>query len=187
MIEVAGDVVRLRVSFLRRWRPLIIPLLCGVACGVFGILLLDHLIAKPSSATTLGRVVFVILAVVAEVGGFALIAYLVSYGRRASAGMAVLEATADTIRLRRPSQTSLQVPRTKVASATFEFQVPTRARVFPTARLEWFDTKHRSLGEWYLNPMMGRSMQQWLDAVGIDGAVTNLGPQPIWRRRRKTG
>ncbi len=183
MIEVDGGIVRLRVSFLRRWRPLIIPLLSGVGCLALGVALGVHLITKPTSVTTLGLLVFSIGAVVFGAGGITLTVRLVRYGRRASAGTPVLEATADTIQLHRPTQSSLQITRAKVASATFEFQVPTGARIFPTARLEWFDTRHRSLGEWNLNPMMGRSMRQWMDAAGIDGTVTNLGTQPIWRRR----
>jgi hypothetical protein len=178
MIVREGDTIRFRVGFAARWRATGGIVILGGICTVVGIADVVNLIADPASATTLGKAVFGVFGAVAVALGTGLAISGVRVGRRAAARLPVLEATTDTIRLRRPDKRTLEVARATVASASYQFRVPTRRDQRRKARLEWFDRRGRSVAIWNLDPLIGPPLQAWMAAVGIEGTVARADERP---------
>ena len=175
MIVADGETIRFRVGFAARWRATGGLVVLGATCTVIGIADLVNLVNDPASVTTLGKAVFGVFGVAAIALGAGLAFSGVRVGRRAAARIPVLEATTDTIRLRRPDQRTLEVARATVASASYQFHLPTRRDRRRKARLEWFDRQGRSVAVWNLDPLIGAPLQAWMAAVGIRGTVTRAG------------
>lgn len=182
MIVTDHDVIRFRVGFVARWRATGGLVALGWICAAIGIADLVNLITDPGSVTTLGKVVFAVLGISATTLGVGIATAGIRLGRRAAARIPVLEATEDTIRLRRADQRILEVPRATVVSATYRLHRPTRRDKRRKARLEWFDRRGRSVAVWNLDPLIGPPLGAWMGAIGIDGTVTGsddgTGPPP---------
>lgn len=163
-----------RVGFAARWRATGGLVVLGWICIAVGLADVANLITDPSSVTTLGKAVFAVLGVAALTLGTGLVISGVRLGRSVAARVPVLEATDDTIRLRRADRRTLEVSRATVTSATYQFHLPTRRDKRRKARLEWFDHRGRSVAVWNLDPLIGPSLQAWMGAVGIDGTITRL-------------
>lgn len=169
MTNWEGLTVRLRVPVLTRWRPAIPVVLVGILGLAGGLTGVSEVLAKSTSITTFGKVVFVVLGVVALALGGWLLRYGARMGRQASARTPQLEATPETIRLIRANRKPREVPRGKVAAASFELH-PDDGEA-GLSYLEWFDEGRRSLGVWTLDPVVRRPLPRWLDDIHVELAA----------------
>lgn len=184
MIITDNDTIGFRVGFAARWRATGGLVVLGWICIAVGLADVANLITDPSSVTTLGKAVFAVLGVAALTLGPGLAISGVRLGRSAAARVPVLEATGDTIRLRRADRRTLELSRATVASATYQFHLPTRRDKRRKARLEWFDHCGRSVAVWNLDPLIGPSLRRgWVRSA-------SMAPSPGWtgaavRRERR--